>query len=97
MPRGSLADIGSIPITIRNFVFSGSRLGSYLEVAIEPTRSNTEVLRGLAIEELSKMAPRCFQKNEISNCDWYKVLGAAEAQATPFASDSARLVISAER
>ena len=39
-----------IPIAIRNFVFSGSRLGSYLEVAIEPTHSNTEVLRGLAIE-----------------------------------------------
>jgi len=60
-----------IPIAIRNFVFSGSRLGSYLEVAIEPTHSNTGVLRGLAIEELSNMALRCFQKDEILNCDGY--------------------------
>jgi len=47
---GILIRDGYIPIAIRNFVFSGSRLGSYLEVAIEPTHSNTEVLRGLAIE-----------------------------------------------
>jgi len=44
----SSSHAGFIPIAIRNSVFSGSRLGSYLEVVIEPTHSNTEVLRGLA-------------------------------------------------
>ena|GEM_PF-3655637 len=36
--NGNSRIYGSIPIAIRNFVFSGSRLGSYLEVTIEANR-----------------------------------------------------------
>ena len=61
---------GLIPIAIRNFVFSGSRLGSYLELAIEPTHSNTQSIARIGRLSNFQRWPSMLSENGNSHSRW---------------------------